>query len=141
MNFIEEEKSTIEMIATSPAVGRMLNCPYIGTNYCMSICQEWADSGLPICNFCCTGCHHYRHGCPCTRLNLPRAITIHPDPRYPGIPTSPAWLLYDPNSSITRATDAFHELFGISPKQNLFVESLGIYILGPCPPNPTTLKP
>lgn len=141
MNFIEEEKSTIEVIATSPAVGRMLNCAYMGTNYCMALCQEWGNSGLPLCDFHCAGCCYYRQICPCTRLRLPRVIVLHPDPRYPGIPTSPDWLLYDPNSSITKATKHFLKLFGVQPKQNLFIESLGIYVLGPCPPNSLTQKP
>ena len=121
-----------------------LLCPFLGTNYCMNHCEDWADvlwdCTLQKCHECAN-----RKRCLCTIGHLPRPITLPyrfqlPAPngtthflaRAEAIPASPtSWLLCDPRQSAVDSVAHFETLYHTYPYFYLYAHDLGILIAGP----------
>ena len=132
---------TLDHIGNFPALGKMLCCPYIGTNYCMDICERWeVNKDEELCTFLCSECDKYERGCVCSKDALPYPIDIPKMDdlpqgmlRYYGDQEALSWVLYDPNCLSLVTYHGFYDTYGSPPEGSFYVYEWGVLVMGPCP--------
>jgi len=104
-----------------PIVGeRCTMCPYMGTHYCITLCEDWQGTIIEECDLECGECPHAK-SCPCTKYALPREIDLE----------GTKYFLTNPNTPPHHNTTAYIALYGRPPQFLEYIEKWGLFVMGP----------